>query len=201
MSTTATIAPTPSSTGSLNAYELHITRTFDAPRELVWRAWTDPEMAKEWMGPRGFRTTEYTTSSEPGGRWHLTMTGRPPVLDHDVTISQGGAIQEIRPPELMVYTFAWDERCSVGLPESPYKENIVTIRFEEHDGKTTMHFHQAPFATEAERDGHQKGWSSAFDCLGEALYVALHDVIGSDAVAGSSPAPAFDELDRRIETL
>ena len=47
-------------------YEISITRTFDAPRELVWKAWTDPKMAKEWMGPRGFTTTEFTTSDERG---------------------------------------------------------------------------------------------------------------------------------------
>jgi uncharacterized protein YndB with AHSA1/START domain len=171
MSATA-IAPEPTTTG----FELSITRTFNVPRELVWRAWTDPDMAKQWMGPRGFTTTGFETSSEPGGRWHLTMTGRPPGLDHDVTLSQGGVIREVRPPELMVYTFAWDDRTSVGLPPSPFKENIVTIRFEEHDGKTIMHFHQAPFATESERDGHAKGWSSAFECLSEALYAALMDV-------------------------
>ena len=47
-------------------YELKITRTFDAPRELVWKAWTDPEMAKHWMGPRGFQTTEFVTSQRSG---------------------------------------------------------------------------------------------------------------------------------------
>ena len=149
-------------------YELNITRTFDAPRELVWKAWTDPEMAKEWMGPRGFTTTEFRTSTEAGGTWHLTMVGERPGSDEMVTLGQGGRILEVKPPELLKYTFGWDNRASVGLGDGP-KENIVTIRFEEQGGKTVMHFHQGPFATESERDGHFGGWNSAFDCFAEFM--------------------------------
>jgi uncharacterized protein YndB with AHSA1/START domain len=150
------------------AYEISITRIFDAPRELVWKAWTDPEMAKEWMGPRGFTTTEFTTSDEPGAAWHLTMVGQRPGSEQMVTLGQGGKILEIKPPELLKYTFGWDNRASVGLGDGP-KENVITIRFEEQGGKTVMHFHQAPFATESERDGHNGGWNSAFDCFAEFI--------------------------------
>jgi uncharacterized protein YndB with AHSA1/START domain len=149
-------------------YEISITRTFDAPRELVWKAWTDPEMAKEWMGPRGFTTTAFTTSDKPGGQWHMTMVGERPGSDQPVTLGQGGTILEIKPPELLKYTFGWDSRASVGLGDGP-KENVITIRFEEQGGKTVMHFHQAPFATESERDGHNGGWNSAFDCFAEFM--------------------------------
>jgi uncharacterized protein YndB with AHSA1/START domain len=149
-------------------YEISITRTFDAPRELVWKAWTDREMAKEWMGPRGFTTTEFTTSDQPGGQWHLTMVGERPGSEQLVTLGQGGTILEVRPPELLKYTFGWDSRASVGLGDGP-KENVITVRFEERVGKTVMHFHQAPFATESERDGHNGGWNSAFDCFAEFM--------------------------------
>jgi uncharacterized protein YndB with AHSA1/START domain len=149
-------------------YELTITRVFDAPRELVWKAWTNPEMAREWMGPRGFTTTEFSTSDEPGGQWHLTMVGERPGSDQLVTLGQGGTVLEVRPPELLKYTFGWDSRASVGLGDGP-KENVITVRFEERGGKTVMHFHQAPFATESERDGHNGGWNSAFDCFAEFM--------------------------------
>ncbi len=151
------------------AYELNITRTFDAPRELVWQAWTDPAMAKRWMGPRGFTTTEVVPPSEPGKKWRRRMEGRRPGTENLVTLGTSGVTREVRPPELLVYTFAWDERSSVGLPESPFKENIITVRFEEHGRKTVMHFHQAPFATESERDGHMGGWNSAFDHFADFL--------------------------------
>lgn len=147
----------------MTGYELKITRVFDAPRELVWKAWTDPAMAKHWMGPRGFEATEFVTPAEPGGRWHLTMVGHRPGTEHVVTLRQSGVTKESRPPELLVYTFAWEDRSKVGLSESPFKENIVTVRFEEQGDKTVMHFTQAPFATESERDGHTGGWNSAFD--------------------------------------
>ena len=158
---TATLEPT-------TTYEISITRTFDAPRELVWKAWTDPEMAKEWMGPRGFTTTEFKTSNEVGAHWHLTMVGQRPGSDQMVTLGQGGTILEVKPPELLKYTFGWDSRASVGLGDGP-KENVITIRFEAKGDRTVMHFHQAPFATESERDGHNGGWNSAFDSFAEYI--------------------------------
>jgi uncharacterized protein YndB with AHSA1/START domain len=156
-------------TEPVTAYELKITRTFDAPRELVWKAWTDPEMAMYWMGPRGFQATEFVAPSEPGQPWHLSLEGHIPGTDQKVCLRQGGVVKEIKPPELLVYTFAWDSRESVGLGDSPYKENIVTVRLEERGGKTVMHFTQAPFATAAERDGHTGGWNSAFDRFAEFM--------------------------------
>jgi uncharacterized protein YndB with AHSA1/START domain len=165
---TATISPI-SAVSPATGYELTITRIFDAPRELVWKAWTDPEMAKHWMGPRGFRTTEVSLPSEPGGRWRLCMEGHIPGNEQMAFLKQGGITREIKPPELLVYTFAWEDRSSVGLGESPFKESIVTVRFEERGKKTVMHFKQAPFATESERDGHTGGWNSAFDRFAEFM--------------------------------
>ena len=154
--------------GNEQGYELNITRTFDAPRELVWKAWTDAGMAKEWMGPRGFTTTAFEPGGEVGSSWHLTMVGQRPGSDEPVTLDQGGTILEVRPPEFLKYTFGWDSRASVGLGDGP-KENVVTVRFEERGGKTVMHFTQGPFATEGERDGHFGGWNSAFDCFAEFM--------------------------------
>src|SRR5476649_272981 len=149
------------------SFELKITRTFDAPRELVWRALTEPEMAKEWMGPRSFRASEVIMPKEAGERWHVRMEGQRPGTDALVQLSRGGVVKEMRPPELLVYTFAWDVRSAVGLSDSPFTENTVTVRLEEQGNKTVMHFRQGPFATEGERDGHNAGWNSAFDCFAE----------------------------------
>ena len=150
-------------------YELSITRVFDAPRELVWKAWTDSEMAKHWMGPRGFEATEVSLPSEPGGKWRIALEGLIPGCEQMAYLRQGGVTREIKPPELLVYTFAWEDRSSVGLGESPFKESLITVRFEERGKQTVMHFHQAPFATESERDGHNGGWNSAFDRFAEFM--------------------------------
>jgi uncharacterized protein YndB with AHSA1/START domain len=158
---TATIEPTQIK------HELNITRIFDAPRELVWKAWTDPEMGKHWKGPRGFQTTEFVTPSEPGSPWRLAMEGHIPGTQQTAYLRQGGTTLELDPPRLLVFTFAWDDRSSVGLPPSHYQENIVTVRLEELGSKTVMHFTQTPFATESERDGHTGGWNSSFDRLAE----------------------------------
>jgi uncharacterized protein YndB with AHSA1/START domain len=156
-------------TETMKGYALEITRVFDAPRELVWKAWTDPEMVKQWKGPRGFQVLEYESSHEPGGRWRMTMEGQRPGSEEKARLAQHGVVKEFRPPELLVFTFAWDDRSCVGLPASPFKENIVTIRLEERGGKTVMHFTQAPFATESERDGHGGGWNSSFDRFAEFM--------------------------------
>jgi uncharacterized protein YndB with AHSA1/START domain len=151
-------------------HELSITRVFDAPRELVWRAWTDPEMAQEWSGPAQFPARYIKLGQKPGDRWRICLRGCPPGSDKSVELWQGGVLREIVPPERLAYTFAWDRRAEVGLEDDvdPH-ETLITVRFEEHDGKTTMHFHQAFFTTAAERDGHNGGWSSSFERLAELL--------------------------------
>ena len=147
-------------------HDLNITREFNAPRELVWRAWTDPEMAMQWKGPKPFPAVHIELGSKPGDQWRICLRGCPPGSDTPVDLWQGGVLREIVPPELLVFTSSWDRRSDVGLSDDgdPH-ETLITVRFEEHHGKTTMHFHQAFFPTAAERDGHIGGWTSSFDRL------------------------------------
>lgn len=156
-------------TEPVKGYELKITRVFDAPRELVWKAWTDPEMALHWMGPRGFTATEFAAPREVGKEWRMTMVGRVPATQEPVTLRQHGRTLEMDPPRKLVYTLAWDDRACVGLSESPFRENTVTVLLEEKGDKTVMTFTQGPFATEGERDGHNGGWNSAFDKFAEFM--------------------------------
>jgi uncharacterized protein YndB with AHSA1/START domain len=151
-------------------HELNITRTFNAPRELVWRAWTDPEMTKHWSGPKQWPAFHIELGKKPGDRWRIGLRGCAPGTGTPVEIWQGGIFREFVPPQLLVYTYAWENRASVGLPEDgePH-ETVITVRLEEHDGKTTMHFQQAFFATAAERDGHNGGWASSFERLEELV--------------------------------
>ncbi len=144
-------------------YELKITRIFDAPRELVWQAWTDPKMQMHWMGPRGFTATEIEMPNTPGATWRSTMEGLVPVTGQSVKLKQHGTVREAKPPELLVFSFAWDVPSDVGLSNMDYEENIVTIRLETLGNKTQMTFTQGPFLSASACDGHTGGWNSAFD--------------------------------------
>ena len=140
--------------------ELTITRMFDAPRAMVFKAWTDPDQVKNWWGPRDYPATHLEMDVRPGGAWRGCLRSNETGKD----LWQRGVFREIVPPERIVFTFAWDADGERGL------ETLVTVTFAERGGKTLMTFHQAPFQSVAERDGHRGGWSSSFDRLDAHLF-------------------------------
>lgn len=144
------------------AFELVITRVFDAPRRLVFKAWTDPAMLVRWMGPRQYPAVSYRADVRPGGAWRacLRATGDGP------DYWQGGVYREVVPDRRLVFTFAWD-------PPHPAHgaEMLVEIDFADQDDRTRMVFRQTGLPSAAERDGHRGGWTSTFDRL-EALLAA-----------------------------
>ena len=142
---------------------LVITRVFDAPRKLVFRAWTDPDQARRWLGPRGFTAPHFEQDLRPGGAWRACL--RPDDGGRDLW--QGGVLKEVVEPERLVFTFAWDQEDG-----RPGHETLVTVTFAEQDGRTVMTFRQAVFETVDQRDGHAGGWSSSFDRLAEHLAVS-----------------------------
>jgi uncharacterized protein YndB with AHSA1/START domain len=81
--------------------EIVITRVFDAPRELVWDAWTDPKQVVKWWGPRGFSTTIHEVDVRPGGVWKQTMHG-PDGTDYPSKI----VFIEVLKPERIVYSMS-----------------------------------------------------------------------------------------------
>jgi uncharacterized protein YndB with AHSA1/START domain len=78
--------------------EIAATRIFDAPRELVWRAWTDPQQIAQWWGPNGFTTTTYQMEVKPGGVWRFVMHG-PDGTDYQNRIT----FLEVVEPERLVF--------------------------------------------------------------------------------------------------
>ena len=146
-----------------SAREMVITRLFDAPRELVWKVWTNPEHMKHWCGPRQLYATHIENDPRPGGKWRLWLHSDGFDIGdgqlRKLNLWQGGVNREVIEPERLVYTFLWDD--NPGLSENV--ETVVTVTFEENDGKTTMNFHQAFFVTTGDRDGHMQGWNSSID--------------------------------------
>jgi uncharacterized protein YndB with AHSA1/START domain len=140
--------------------ELVITRVFDAPRSLVFKAWTEPEHRMRWWGPNGFTTTSCEMDLRPGGAWRLSM--RSPEGRED---RQRGIFREIVPPERLVFTYAFEDAAG-----NPGHETLVTVTFAEHEGKTKLTVNQAVFKTVAVRDDHVRGWGEALDHF--AKYVA-----------------------------
>lgn len=139
--------------------ELVITRLFDAPRELVFRMWTDPRHAMRWWGPKHHPAVHLKMDVRPGGVWRnclrSTQTGK--------DLWQNGVFREVVAPERIVFTFVWEEDGERAM------ENLVTVTFADEHGKTRMTLRQAPFYSIGERDGHGEGWNSSFDRLADHL--------------------------------
>jgi uncharacterized protein YndB with AHSA1/START domain len=140
-------------------HELTIRRTFDAPRALVFKAWTEPRHLARWSCPRGFVFTGNTGDLRVGGAFAASMRS-PEGGDHRLC----GVYREIVPPQRLVFTHAW-----LGEDGKPGPQTLVTVTLAERDGRTEMTFHQGIFDSAASRDGHEQGWCSCFDRLAELL--------------------------------
>ena len=142
------------------AREITITRVFDAPRELVWKAWTEPDQLARWWGPRGWTTppSAITMDVRPGGLFRLTS-----ISDADGAEMPTEAVyREVVEPERLVV----DE-----VAEDAWHSGAVTvITFTDlGDSRTEMVFHTTIQTTEEMRDAAEAGLASALDRLAEHL--------------------------------
>jgi uncharacterized protein YndB with AHSA1/START domain len=139
---------------------LVITRIFDAPRSLVWKAWTDPEHLAQWWGPHGFTLPSCKVDLRTGGAYRFHMRGP----ENDDHFSQG-VFREIVEPSRLVMAGFWAD--ADGNPTRP--ETLLTVTFEDLGGKTKLTLHQAVFESVTARDEHRGGWSGSFERLAEYL--------------------------------
>jgi uncharacterized protein YndB with AHSA1/START domain len=145
------------------ARELTLVRTFDAPRELVFRAFTDARHLAQWWGPHGFTTPVCEIEARPGGAVRIHMRG-PEGTGHDTVYRTTGVVREIVAPERLVFALALlEDDGSIRL------ENINTVTFAEQAGKTTITLHvrviKATEAAEYNLQGMQAGWSQSLERL------------------------------------
>ena len=144
--------------------EVVVTRVFDAPRHLVFKAWTEPERLMRWWGPNGFITPSSKMDVRPGGAWRICM--RSP---NGIDVWQQGVYREIVEPERLVFTYAFED--ATGRPgHQPGHRTIVTVTFADEGGKTRLTLHQGVFESVTVRDEHVQGWAEAIDHL--AAYLA-----------------------------
>ena len=143
--------------------ELVFTRVFDAPRSVVFRAWTDPQQVAQWWGPQGFSVVFLEMDVRPGGAWRKRMRS-PAGADY----WRRGVYREVVEPERLVFTYISDD------PESdPEHETIVAVSFTDNGAKTLMTFRQAEFESAAARDSHRHGWTSCMERFAAYLTPSL----------------------------
>lgn len=156
-----------SSTGNIvnkpAADELRITRVFEAPREVVFMAWTTPAILEHWFGCAAFTTIFAEAEIRVGGEWRVGM--RSPQGDNYLAF---GVYKAIRPVEHLALTHQWSRMTADVNP--PNHGTLVTVDLYEEGKGTRMEFRQTGLASEASRDSHMGGWSDSFDALERELF-------------------------------
>jgi uncharacterized protein YndB with AHSA1/START domain len=136
------------------------TRVVDAPRELVWEAWTNPEHVPHWLlGPEGWTMPVCEIDLRPGGAWHFVWR-----RSDGTEMEMRGEYREVEPPERLVHTESWG---------GDWPETLNTMILSEEDGKTTM-AQTILYPSKEARDaalatGMTKGASISFERLDEYL--------------------------------
>jgi uncharacterized protein YndB with AHSA1/START domain len=155
--------------------EVVITRVFDAPIELVWKAWTEPERMQQWWGPQGWTLPVCKLDVRVGGVLHFCMRGP------DGQVVWGtGVYREVVPLERLVHTDSFSDADGNVVSAEHYGmspdwplEMLVTVTFVEDEGKTTVTVRHGTGAVSAEdRGGAEQGWSESLDRLAEYLAAA-----------------------------
>ena len=150
-----------------------LTRIFDAPRALVWKAWTSPEHVMKWWGPKGFTSPVCRIDLRVGG--HFTYSMKSP--DGQVGYN-GGEFREIIAFKKIVWLWYFSDAdgnrvspAQYGFPEEDREGNLDTILFEDYgSGQTKLtYLRNDPTATKEERDGVAEGYDQIFDKLAEVV--------------------------------
>ena len=143
--------------------EILITREFNAPRERVFKAYTDPELYKQWIGPRGLETTLEKFEPKNGGSWRYVQKD-----EEGNEFAFHGVNHEVKAPERIIDTFEFE-----GLPESGHVI-LETAEFEELPDNRTKVTSQSVFQSVEDRDGMfqsgmEEGMNESFNRLDELL--------------------------------
>jgi len=138
---------------------LTVKRTVKAPREQVFRAWTDPSELARWFHPDpSFTTPVAEVDLRAGGSYRFAM--QPPTGDAYVV---RGVYREVQPPDRLVFTWRWDGTGD----DDP--ETLVTVELRERSGGTEVVLTHERFTSVASRDEHRKGWQGCLAQLSQAV--------------------------------
>jgi uncharacterized protein YndB with AHSA1/START domain len=150
----------PSSPGASD-YGIRVRRVFDAPRERVWREWTEPESFADWYGGPDWKVplASVTMDVRPGGPLRLTMFGPP---GDRRRIDWEGEYLEVEAPARLVFTIR-------NVPGSEDFEVVIVVLTDLGDGRTEMLFEQRGSMSPEEYERATEGWGTFFDRLEERL--------------------------------
>jgi len=143
--------------------ELVLTRVFDAPRDLVWRAWTDPKQLAQWWGPLGFTNPVCEIDLRPGGALRIVMRA-PDGVEYPMI----GVFREISAPARLVFT-----NIAVDQAGKPILDGLTTVLFAEQGGKTKLTLQTRAIAlvdyVAAYLAGMEAGWNQSLERLADRL--------------------------------
>ncbi len=142
--------------------ELRITRTFAAPRRLVWEAWTTPAILVRWFGCAAFTSVHAESDLQVGGRWRVVMHA-----PDGTAYPASGHYTAVRPISHLAFTHQW-EKQPVPVNPANHTTQVTVDLFEEGEG-TRMEFRQTGLATTDSRDSHIGGWCDSMDALAAQL--------------------------------
>jgi uncharacterized protein YndB with AHSA1/START domain len=149
-----------------NNLKLQLTRVFDAPRELVFQAWTQADHFQQWFGAAacdGASLQSVKVDARVGGKYRLQV--RRPDGEYFTT---AGTYREVNAPERLVFTWAFEKDGSgdeYGEVEPP--EMLVTIEFHARGMQTELTLTHEKFASVESRDRHNEGWTRCLESLGK----------------------------------
>jgi len=167
--------------------EIVITRLFDAPRDLAWRAWTEPELVMQWWGPKNFTSPVSKIDLVVGGSYLFCMRA-PDGKDYWST----GVYREITKPEKIVCTDSFaDEKGNV-VPATFYQmskdtplEMLQTVTFEVMAGRTKLTLRHAGIPNSEMRDQARAGWNESLDKYAGVLAQMVYGKWRNSASAGA----------------
>lgn len=146
--------------------KLQLTRVFDAPRELVFKAWTDANQFQQWFGAAacdGGALQSVKVDARVGGKYRLQV--RRADGEFFTTV---GIYREVKPPERLVFTWQFEkDGSSNDFDEVEPPEMLVTIEFRERGKQTELTLTHEKFASVESRDRHNDGWTRCLDSFGK----------------------------------
>lgn len=148
-----------------SAESVRVSRLFNAPRERVFAAWSEPRQIERWFGPISYRMTVAAMEAVPGGAYRFVMS---PLDGDKPPRSIIGQFREISPPRRLQFSWGWQDgisECGVEVEN----DSLVTVEFHERGERTEVVIVHEQLDTDEARAAHSGGWQATLDSLAAYL--------------------------------